>query len=124
MSALSATPQEPHMSNIIKTDLNNGATAETVDDASRSAHRVIDQAINAAHPAVENLGAGAHHTVDRLTAAATHTAEQIDRTGGQLRDAGSRMSNSVRTQLREQPIASLGIAVAAGFALSWLLRRN
>jgi ElaB/YqjD/DUF883 family membrane-anchored ribosome-binding protein len=112
------------MSDIIKSDLANGSTARAVGEASGSAHRAIDQAVDAALPAVENIAAGAHSTVDRLASAASHTADRIDLAGGQLRDTGLRLTQAVRTQYREQPLATIGIAVAAGFALSFLLRRR
>ena len=112
------------MSNTIETGFGNGSTARAVGDASGSAHRAIDKAAGAAVPAVENIAAGAHSTVDRLTSAATHTADRIDLTGGQLRDAQSRFMQTMRLQLRDQPLATLGVAVAAGFALSFLLRRR
>lgn len=112
------------MSDITETGHANGSTARVVGEASDSAHRAIDKAADAALPAVETIAAGAHSTVDRLASSASHTAERIDFAGAQLRDTGLRLTQAMRTQYREQPLATIGIAVAAGFALSWLLRRR
>lgn len=112
------------MNDITENGHANGSTARAVGEASGSAHRAIDKAAGAARPAVESIAAGAHDTVDRLTSAVTHTAERIDLTGGQLNNARLRVANTLRTQYREQPLATIGLAVAAGFALSLLLRRR
>lgn len=96
----------------------------TVDQATGAAHKVIDKASGAALPAVERVAAGAHQAVDHLVSAATRATDTFDEKGGQLRDARSRFTESCRVHVREQPITSLGIAVAAGFLLSVLLRRR
>jgi len=114
-SIANATPESHALGN---------AVARTVDSATGSAHRVIDKASEAARPAVDQLVSGAHSTVDRLAGAANHAAESLDARGDQLKNAQVRLADTCRTQLREKPIATIGIAVAAGFLLSWLLRQR
>lgn len=41
-----------------------------------------------------------------------------------LRDARSRLATNCRVQIQEKPLTMLGIGVAAGFLLSWLLRQR
>lgn len=106
------------------TNPTGGPTGRTVDHAAGSVHKAIDRAADAARPAVDNLAAGAHQSVDRLAGTAAQAAAAFSATGGQLRDAQSRFTESCRVQVRENPIASLGIAVAAGFLLSRLLSRR
>lgn len=101
-----------------------GAVARTVDHASGNAHRAIDKASDAARPAVDQLASGAHHTVDRLAGAASYAAASLDARGDQLKNAQTRLIESCRTQLRDKPVATLGIAIAAGFLLSWVLRQR
>ena len=101
-----------------------GAVARTVDQATGSAHRVIDKASDAARPAVDNIAAGAHQAVDKLAGAATQAAGTLEAKGEQLWDAQARFSETCRDYVREKPITSLGIAVAAGFLLSWVLSRR
>lgn len=101
-----------------------GAVARTVDNASGGLHRAIDKAKDAARPAVDQLASGAHHTVERLAGAATHAADSLDARGAQLRNAQSRLVDSCRSQLRDQPLATIGVAVATGFFLNWLLRQR
>jgi ElaB/YqjD/DUF883 family membrane-anchored ribosome-binding protein len=96
----------------------------TVDHTAGSVHQAIDKTLDTVRPAVDNVAAGAHLSVDKIASAATEAIEAVGATGGQLLDAQSRFSESCRIQIRDKPITSLGIAVATGFLLSWLLRRR
>lgn len=93
-----------------------------VDQASSSVHRAIDNASNAARPAVDNLSASAHHAVDRIAGAANQAVETLDAKSGQLRSAQSRITENCCAHVRDKPLTSLGLAVATGFLLSWLLK--
>ena len=95
--------------------------ARTVDQATSGAHRAIDKATDAARPAVDKVATSAHQMVDKIAGAATTAADTLGEKTGQLRDAQARLADSCREYVRENPIASLGIAVAAGFLLSRLL---
>ncbi|MEO8302697.1 MAG: hypothetical protein ABI724_01125 [Betaproteobacteria bacterium] len=101
-----------------------GVIARTVDNATGEAHKAIDRASDAARPAIDSFAAGAHKAVDRFAGAATQAADTLDIKGAQVRDAQSRFAESCRLQVREKPITSIGVAVAAGFLLSWLLSRR
>ena len=96
----------------------------TVDQAAHGIHEAINTAAHAAGPMVDQIAAGAHQATDKLSGAAIHAAESITQKTRQTRDAEARFAESCRVQVREHPIASLGIAMAAGFALNWWLRRN
>lgn len=98
--------------------------ARTVDQAAHGIHEAIDTASKAARPAVEQLTAGAHQATDKLSGAAIHAAESLTQKGRQVRDTEARLAETCRAHVRDNPIASLGIAIAAGFALSWWLRRS
>lgn len=98
-----------------------GSVGRTVDQATNVAHKAIDRASDATRPAVDRVAAGAHQTVDKIAGAANRAAETLEARGGQLRDAQSRFTESCSAYVRDNPIASLGLAVAAGFLLSRLL---
>ncbi len=98
--------------------------ARTVDRATTGAHDVIDRATEAARPAINTFAEGAHHAVDKLAVAASRAADTIDTRSGQLRDAQMRLADRCLTQVREQPATSLGIAVATGVVLGWLISRG
>jgi ElaB/YqjD/DUF883 family membrane-anchored ribosome-binding protein len=103
---------------------NGSSVASTVAQASSGAHHAIDKAAEAARPAVEQIASGAHHAVDRLAGAANSAADSIGHRSDQVRDLQQQLSDSCRSYVRDKPIASLGIAVAVGFALSWVLRHR
>lgn len=102
----------------------NGAAANTVDQATSSAHRAIDKASEAIHPGVDQLTSGAHQAVNSLSGAASRAADTISVKGHQLREAQTRLTASYCAHVRERPLSSIGIAVAGGFLLSWLLRQR
>ena len=99
----------------------SGTVSRTVDQATTSAHRVIDRASEAARPAVDRLASGAHQAIDRLAGAATSAAETVDTKTDQFRDAQERIVEDCRDYVRDNPLMSVGFAVAAGFLLSRLL---
>ena len=98
-----------------------GTVSRTVDQATTGAHKAIDKASDAARPAVDKLASGAHQAVDKMADAATQAAERLSDKRAQLMDAQAELTESCRNYVRENPMASIGIAVAAGFLLSKLL---
>jgi len=101
-----------------------GTVARSVDEAASGMHNAIDRATSAARPAVEQLASGVHHAVDKLAGAATQAAEAISSRGGQWKEAQTRFTDTCATQIREKPLTSLGMAVAAGFLISWLMSQR
>jgi ElaB/YqjD/DUF883 family membrane-anchored ribosome-binding protein len=96
----------------------------TVDQATARAHTVIDKATEAARPMVDRAASGAHQAVDRIAGVAGQAAETLGAKGEQLMDAQTRAMEQCRGYVRDNPLASLGIAIAAGFVLSRLLSWN
>lgn len=74
------------------------------------------------HHGMEQKTVDSQGSVDRLTNGANHLAQLLSHKGEQLRDAQRRLSESCRCQIREKPLAAIGIAIAGGFLLSWLVR--
>ena len=107
-------------------NLSRDAASRKVDNATADTHHAIDSAVDSAkdtlRPAVKNMVAGAHHTVDRLSGAASSAADKLEVTGQRLKAAQSRASESCRTFVQEQPLTSLGIALAGGLVLGLALR--
>jgi len=100
----------------------NGTLARTVDQASTGAHEAIDKVSDAARPVVDRIASGAHRTVDKIASAAGQAAETLGVKGEQLKNAQVQAMEQCRGYVRDHPVTSLGIAVAAGFLLSRLLR--
>ena len=98
--------------------------ARTVDQASAGAHDAIDKVSDAARPVVDRMALGAHKAVDKIAGAAAQTAEAVGVKGEQLKNAQMRAIEQCRGYVRDRPVMSLGMAVAAGFLLSRLWSRR
>ena len=98
-----------------------GSVTRTVDQASTSAHQVIDAVSDAARPLVDRVATGAHQAVDKIANAAGHVADSLGVNSEQLKQAQAQAFEVARAYVRDHPIASVGIAIAAGFVLSRLL---
>ncbi|HEX5125781.1 MAG TPA: hypothetical protein VFW00_03495 [Rhodocyclaceae bacterium] len=95
--------------------------ADNFDQASTGAHKAIDKVSGAARPAVDRMASGAHQAVDRIADVATQAAETLSAKSDQLKDVQAKLLGQTRSYVSAHPIATLGIAVAAGFLLSRLL---
>jgi ElaB/YqjD/DUF883 family membrane-anchored ribosome-binding protein len=99
----------------------NGALRRGIRQAESGAHHTIDKAAEAVRPTVDRVASGAHHVVDEVAQAAKQTADSVSAKGEQLKNAEQQMVEYSREYMQKHPIASLGIAVAAGFLLSRIL---
>ncbi len=63
----------------------------------------------------------AHDAVDTISTATHHAKEAFDEKSDQLMNAEQKMVKNCRSYVNDNPITSMGIAVAAGFLLSRLL---
>ena len=98
-----------------------GKNVTSIDNATAGAHQAIDKVSQVARPAVDRATTGAHQVVDKLAGAATSAAETISAKGEQLKVAQDRLTEASRDYVRENPLTSIGMAVAAGFLLGRLL---
>jgi ElaB/YqjD/DUF883 family membrane-anchored ribosome-binding protein len=94
-----------------------GALADSVHRLARSAHNEINATAEAAGPALERVATGAHHAVDSADRVAANAAQALEAMGVK----GEQAAASGIGYLREHPLLSLGLAVAAGYVLSRLL---
>lgn len=85
-------------------------TMNTTDKVSEFAHDTVDTIANASHQARE-----------AFTDASHQAKETFEQKSEQLINAEQRLVKNCRGYVRDNPITSLGIAVAGGFLLSRLL---
>jgi hypothetical protein len=97
-------------------------TNTTADFKSQGINNVIDQASAAAHPMIDQFSGKVHETVDKLANAASHGADNFEKRSEQLNAGSEWLGSVVRNQIRERPVAMLSLAIAAGFAFSWMLK--
>jgi ElaB/YqjD/DUF883 family membrane-anchored ribosome-binding protein len=107
------------------TSANGGTIQESlergVDKATAAAHESVDSVSEAAHPAIDHMTTNAHSAVNRAGVVAGHAAETVGGKGDQLNATGQKLFDQAGGYVRENPIASLGMAVAAGYLLSRIL---
>jgi len=70
---------------------------------------------------IDKVSNYAHEAIDKVASVSNQAADAIDEKGGQLKNAEQRLMKDCQTYIRDNPVTSLGIAVAAGFLLSRLL---
>jgi len=71
---------------------------------------------------VDKIATGAHQAVDRIASAAASAASQFGVKGDEMLEAKERLLDSTREYVRTNPMAALGIALAAGFVISRIMR--
>ena len=70
---------------------------------------------------IDKASHSAHEAVDKIASATNQAAQALGEKGEQLKNAEQKLMESCRGYVQDNPITSLGIAVAAGFVLSRLL---
>ena len=73
-------------------------------------------------PAVDKVATGVHDAVDMVAGAAKSAAKAVDKKGERMMAVQRRYVDGCREYVRDNPFASLGVALAAGFLISKLLR--
>ena len=73
---------------------------------------------------IDNASKSAHEAFDKIASVTSQAAEALGEKGEQLKKTEQQLMKSCRGYISDNPITSVGIAVAAGFLLSSLLRRR
>jgi len=87
----------------------SGGVRETVDRVAQSAHEAIDRAASTAAPALE-----------QLQSAATNAAQTMQDKASAFGEMEEIWLESARTCVREHPLATVAVALAAGMLISRL----
>lgn len=101
----------------------NDNSGNTVNGRAAAAHDTIDRMASSARPAVDRFVQAAHQAVDRLADAASQARQRFGSQSDSLKGQQEHLMEEARTYIRNKPGTAVGIAVAAGFILSRLLRR-
>jgi ElaB/YqjD/DUF883 family membrane-anchored ribosome-binding protein len=104
------------------------ATMKIADNVSGLAHEAVDKMTNSTNHVADVLGERgeqlnhlAHDAVNKVAHSANHAADVLSDKAQQLKKGEENMVKDCQHYVRDNPVASLGIAVAAGFLLSRLL---
>jgi len=96
--------------------------ATAPDYGNSSAYRAMEMKSDMVYRPAGRMLAESPHAVDGLARSASRAAETFDSRGEQVRAAQSRFAVSFLDYIRDQPFASLAIAIVTGILLNWLLR--
>lgn len=66
---------------------------------------------------------GAHQSIDRLEQSVSGAAEALQARGEHWRETGDEWTESLRTTVREHPLAAIGVALALGMLIARLTDR-
>lgn len=96
-------------------------TKESVDRLKAGAHSGIDSASEAAHPAIDRMASKAHRAVNSADEAASQATDAVAKAGKQASVKGEELYSLGAEYMREHPMFTIGMAVAAGYVLSRLM---
>jgi len=96
-------------------------SASASQQAGNGAHKAIDRISEALHPAVTRAASGAHHLVERISSTSDQVVASLEKTASRLKDTEQRLLGASCSYVREHPLKSAGIALAAGFLVSQLV---
>ena len=92
-----------------------------MDRLAASAQSGIHSAAEAAHPAIDRVASSAHRAVNSADEVASHATDAMARAGNKAGVKGEELYAAGAGYLREHPMVTIGVAVAAGYLLSRLL---
>ena len=73
---------------------------------------------------IDKASNSAHEAFDKIANATSHAAEALGEKGEQMKKAEQQLMKNCRGYISDNPMTSVGIALATGFLLSRLLSRR
>ena len=103
------------------TGITGSTKGANVNQTASSAHEKIDRAAESARPAVDRAVNTAHEKVDQLADMASHASETFGQKAEEFKEMQAKFMENATQYVQTHPMASLGIAMAAGFLLSKMM---
>lgn len=92
-------------------------------DGTRNTPDLLGRVVQGAHDTIDRLAETAAPHVQRLQNGVNDVSETVHARGEQLRETGDEWAESLRNTVRENPLAALAVALAAGMLVARLTRR-
>ena len=73
---------------------------------------------------IDRVSNSAHEAFDKIASATNQAAEAFGEKGEQMKKAEKKLMKNCRGYIKDNPMTSVGIALATGFLLSRLLSRR
>jgi ElaB/YqjD/DUF883 family membrane-anchored ribosome-binding protein len=100
-------------------DTGMGSTSPTT---TRPQSDVLNRVVQGAHSAIDKLADTVAPHVQRLEQGVGSTSESLHLRADHAREVGEEWAENLRTSVRENPLAAVGIALAVGLLVSRLTR--
>lgn len=97
-------------------------TNTVTSDASSALRDTVDRAAQSAHNAIDRVAAKAGPALEGLQSAATTAAQSLQDKAASFGELEQAWVESARKTVREHPLATVAVAVAAGMLISRLTR--
>jgi ElaB/YqjD/DUF883 family membrane-anchored ribosome-binding protein len=101
-----------------------GAADAAIDQAADAERDVMRRVVQGAHEAVDRIADKAIPAVERLRGTYNDAAESLKQRADQAIDLKDEWTESLRTAIREHPIAAVGTALALGVIIARLTANN
>lgn len=95
-------------------------TPDTPNEPSNRSDGFVERTAQAAHQTIDEVAEKAGETIERLQASASSMGEQLSDKAQALSDLEYQMVEKVRDCVRDHPLASVLMAVAAGVLIARL----
>ena len=99
------------------------AVQRGVESAGDALHTTIDKVVDPARDAINSISSTAHEAVDKLATSAGHTASRLADQTRRLAEAPVKAVEYSKSWVQENPLESVGAALALGFILGRLTAR-
>jgi ElaB/YqjD/DUF883 family membrane-anchored ribosome-binding protein len=90
--------------------------------ATTTVHSAIDEAARNAQPAIDRVAAMAHQATDKVSSAGGQTADWVNAQSEQLILTQKKVLDDTCNYISANPLKAVGIALAAGFLISRIVR--
>lgn len=87
------------------------------------ATKLLDRVVDGAHQTIDRLAERAAPRVAQLEQTVHGAGDTLQQRAGQARDVGDEWLESMRTSVREHPVAAVGIALAVGVLIARMTER-
>jgi len=94
-----------------------------VNQVGAALHHSIDKVAEPTRHAIDRASGAAHETVDKLASKAEHAALAVEARRRRVVETPNRALDQARTHVRNNPLRTVGTALAVGYVLGWLHRR-
>jgi len=101
-----------------------GAADAAIDQAADAERDVMRRVVQGAHEAVDRIADKAIPAVERLRGTYNDATESLKQRADQAMDLKDEWTESLRTAIREHPIAAVGTALALGVIIARLTANN